>query len=57
VQFTAVGTGRPPPIFNKVMIIKRTGWTLTEYDAQPADELQAMIRIMGLTAQKKGNNG
>ena len=56
MQFTAVGSGGPPPIYTKGMLCQRLGWTLMAYDAQPADELQAMVRIMGLTAQK-GRNG
>lgn len=48
MQFLLVGTGNPPPIYNKAMVCARFGWTLEEYAAQPANELQQVIQVLNL---------
>ena len=42
-------------MYRKAILIDRLGWTLTEYDEQPADEVRALIDIYNLRAQFGGN--
>lgn len=51
MQFLLIGTGSPPPIYNKAVLCERFGWTLTEYDEQPADEVQQVIQVLNLIGE------
>jgi len=40
--------GKAPPILIKALVCERMHWTLTEYDAQPANELAALLEIWNI---------
>jgi len=48
MEFIWTGTGTPPAFYNKAMLCQRMGWTLTEYDEQPANEIMQLIQILNL---------
>jgi hypothetical protein len=40
--------GAPPQALLKAVVCERMGWTFTEYDAQPANEVAALLAIWNI---------
>lgn len=49
VEALTIG-GNAPPFLIKARVCERMGWTFTAYDAQPANEIAALLELWNLEA-------